>query len=119
AIGILSIISGFGLAYAETIGVVNPTTESAFSIAIEFTVLFIFITVFMFLTINSLQNALRNARSNASELGKSNRELSELRDILEVRVQERTAQLDRRASQLQTISDLARAIASVQDVDTL
>jgi GAF domain-containing protein len=118
-IGVLSIISGFGLAYAENIGRIHFTLEPAFAVAREYTVLFIFSGVFMLLSITSLQNALKHARSTAGQLAQSNRELTDLRDVLEVRVQERTAALDKRASQLQTISDLARVIATVQDVDTL
>jgi len=47
---------------------------------------------------------------------------SQLRGLignLEQRVQERTNALEKRASQLETVSNVARAIASVQDVDTL
>jgi len=72
----------------------------------------------MYLTINSLQSALKNSKENANELETSNRQLTSLRDALEVRVQERTAALERRASQLQTVSSVARTIASVQNIDT-
>src|SRR4030095_16816501 len=47
---------------------------------------------------------------------------SQLRGLignLEQRVQERTNALEKRASQLETVSSVARAIASEQDVDTL
>jgi len=121
AVGVaaISIISGFGLAYAETVGIVIYKPGSAFGVATEATVLFIFSTAFMVLTINSLQNALKNAKANANELGASNQQLISLRDMLELRVQERTAALEKRASQLQTVSSVARTIASVQDMDTL
>jgi len=118
-IAIISILSGFGLAYAETIGVVIYQPGPAFGVAIEATVLFIFSTVFMVLTINSLQGALKDAKANANELEASNQQLTGLRDALELRVQERTAALEKRASQLQTVSSVARTIASVQDIDTL
>jgi GAF domain-containing protein len=121
AVGIaaISILSGFGLAYAETIGIIIYRPGPAFGVAIETTVLFIFSTVFMVLMINSLQNALKDAKANARELKSSNRQLSGLRDALELRVQERTAALEQRAIQLQTVSSVARTIASVQDLDTL
>lgn len=118
-IAIISILSGFGLAYAETIGKIIPESHSAFAVATEATVLFIFSTVFMVLTINSLQNALKKAKANANELEASNQQLTGLRDVLELRVQERTAELEKRASQLQTVSSVARTIASVQDINTL
>ena len=118
-IAVISILSGFGLAYAETIGVVVNQPGPAFGVATEATVLFVFSTVFMVLTINSLQNALKNAKANANELEVSNQQLTDLRDALELRVQERTAALEQRAVQLQTVSSVARTIASVQDLNTL
>src|SRR5258706_324431 len=121
AVGIafISILSGLGLAYAETIGKVTHKPDPAFAVAIEATVLFIFSTVFMVLTINSLQNALKKARANANELEASNQQLKGLRDALELRVHERTAALEKRAVQLQIVSSVARTIASMQDIDTL
>jgi len=118
-IAILSILSGFGLAYAETIGIVTYQPGTAFGVAIEATVLFIFSTVFMVLTINSLQNALKKATANANALEASNQQLTSLRDALELRVQERTSALEQRAIQLQIVSSVARTIASVQDLNTL
>ena len=118
-IAIISIVSGFGLAYAETIGIVKYVPGPAFEVATEATVLFIFSTVFMVLTINNLQNALKNVKANATELKASNQQLTGLRDALEVRVQERTVALEKRASQLQTVASVARTIASVQNIDTL
>lgn len=119
AIAVVSVISGFGLAYAETAGIIRYTPSSAFSVAGEYTFLFIFSTLFMVLTINSLQNALVAAKANAKQLEISNKELTDLRDVLELRIQERTSSLEKRAAQLQTVSSLARTIASMQDLDTL
>jgi len=119
AIAVLSILSGFGLAYAETTGVIIYTPGAAYEVAAEATFLFILSTTFMVLTITSLRNALNKAKTNESDLEVSNLELTKLRDALEVRVQERTASLEKRASQLQTVSNVARSIASVQDINTL
>jgi GAF domain-containing protein len=118
-IGLLSILSGFGLAYAETTGKIIYTPGSAYEVAAEATFLFVFSTTFMVLTINSLRRALQRAKANASDLEVSNRELSQLRDVLELRVKERTAALEKRATQLQTVSNVARSIASIQDIGAL
>jgi len=101
AIGIaaISILSAFGLAYAETAGFIVYVPSSPFSVATEATVLFIFSTVFMVITINSLRSALDTARANAKNLTQSNAELINLRDALELRVQERTQTLEKRATQ--------------------
>lgn len=121
AIGIaaISILSAFGLAYAETAGVIVYAPGSPFSVATEATVLFIFSTVVMVITINSLRSALDTARANAKNLTQSNMDLLNLRDALELRVQERTQTLEKRATQLQIVSSVARTIASMQDLDAL
>jgi GAF domain-containing protein len=118
-IAVISVISGFGLAYAETTGLITYTPGAAYEVAAEATFLFTFSTLFMVLTINSLQNALKRAKANAIDLEVSNKELTDLRDALEIRVQERTSALEKRATQLQTVSNVARSIASVQDINKL
>ena len=104
----LSILAAFRLANPETLG--N---------AIEGTVLFIFGAIFLYLIISSLQDAVQKAQSNANELRASNKQLTDLRDVLELRVLERTSALEKRATQLQTVSSVARTIAAVKDLDSL
>ena len=118
-IAIVSVLSGFGLAYAETVGIINYTPGPVFGVAGEFTFLFFFSTLFMYLTITSLQKALTTAQGNAKDLEASNKELTSLRDALELRVQERTVSLEKRATQIQTVSSMARTIAAVQDLNAL
>ena len=104
----LSILAAFRLANSETFGA-----------AIEGTVLFIFGAIFLYLIISSLQKAVQRAQANASELRGSNQQLTELRDLLELRVQERTAALEKRAAQLQTVASVARTIVALKDLDSL
>lgn len=118
-VALLSILSGFGLAYAESVGMVAYAPDLPFVVAMEFAFLFVISIITVRLTINSLQSALRDAQASASELAESNRELTGLRDELEQRIEERTASLEKRASQLQTVSSLARSIASVKDLASL
>ncbi len=118
-VAIISVISGFGLASAETAGIIVYTPSPAVGVAVEYTFLFVFSTLFMVLTITSLQKALVAAKANAKELETSNKELTDLRDALELRIQERTSSLEKRAAQIQTVASIARTIASVQDLDAL
>jgi len=104
----LSILAAFRLANSETFGA-----------AIEGTVLFIFGAIFLYLIISSLQKAVQRAQANSSELRGSNQQLTELRDLLELRVQERTAALEKRAAQLQTVASVARTIVALKDLDSL
>jgi GAF domain-containing protein len=105
---LLSILAAFRLANTETLGAAR-----------EGTVLFIFGAIFLYLIISSLQKAVKEAQANANELRASNQQLTELRDVLEQRVQERTAALEKRATQLQTVSSVARTIAALKDLDLL
>jgi GAF domain-containing protein len=118
-VAIISVISGFGLAAAENAGIIVYTSSPALGVAVEYTFLFIFGTLFMVLAISGLQNALRTAKANAKELETNNKELTNLRDALELRIQERTSSLEKRAAQIQTVASMARTIASVQDLNAL
>lgn len=53
------------------------------------------------------------------ELTKTNQELSQISQFLEERVEERTAQLDRKSSQLEAASMVARSAAETADIKTL
>lgn len=114
-----SILSGWAMAYAEAYQLFTPTLDRPLDFAIDMTFIFILISILMYLTITSLQNALDNSRATAQELSLSNTELSNLRIDLEQRVEARTSELEKRAAQIEAVSSVARAIASVQDLDTL
>jgi GAF domain-containing protein len=118
-ITLLSIISGWGLAYAETTQLFSPTLDQPLNFARDVTGVLVLMGVIIYLMITSLQNALNESRSASKELSTSNEELTELRVDLEKRVEERTVELKKRAAQLETVSRVARTIASVQEIDTL
>lgn len=118
-VAILSVLSGFSLAAMEATGAIKFTPDEPWIVAIEFSFIFLISIIIIRLTINSLETTLNVSRVNARQLKYNNLELTKLRDALELRIQERTASLEKRASQIQTVSNLAREIAAVQDVDTL
>jgi len=114
-----SILSGWALAYAETNGWFIPTLDTPLHFARDMSGLFVLVGVLVYLMISSLQKALNKSRTAAQELSLSNQELNELRVDLEQRVEARTSELKKRASQLEAVSSVARTIASVQEIDTL
>jgi GAF domain-containing protein len=130
---ILSVVAGFGLANSEYVGIINYVPGSAFSVAIEGTVLFLFGAIFLYLIISSLQGAVKRANANASELRTSNQQLTELRDELEIRVEDRTrelanrnqeldqanSQIQRRAQQFEALTQVTQAITSIRDLQEL
>ncbi len=76
--------------------------------------------------INRLTETINRLKINEKNQLAENRELSELRQSLEERVNQRTADLDtanqfnlRRARQFEAISQVVKAISSIQDLDTL
>lgn len=134
-VALLSAISGFIMAYAQINGSITsvPTEPNLYGNATELTVLFAFSTVFLYLTITSLQNAIKRAITNANELSISNKELTELRDALEVRVEERTrelenrneeldnanSQIQRRATQFEALAQVSQSISVIRDPQVL
>ena len=116
---ILSMILGWVLAYAEQAQVFSPTLDEPLNFARDMTAVFFLMGLLISLVITTLQNAVNRSRTSAQELFSSNRELNDLRVDLEKRVEERTSELQKRASQLEAVSTVARTIASVQEIDTL
>jgi GAF domain-containing protein len=125
-VAIASVLAGWGFAYLETVGTFIPRVDTAYNMARDFTVIFILISVLTYITVTGLQNAIERLKVNAGELEKSNVELRDLQIGLEKRVELRTSELvtttkqtEQRAKQLQTVADVARTMATVQDMDTL
>jgi GAF domain-containing protein len=116
---VVSILSGWALAFAESNQLFNPTLDTPLHFARDMTAVFVLIGVLIYRTLSSLQNALKRSQTAAQELALSNKELNELRVDLEQRVEERTSELQKRAVQLEAVSTVARTIASIQDIEAL
>ena len=116
---LLSTVLGWVLAYAEQAQLFSPTLDEPLNFARDMTGVFFLMGLLIYLMITTLQNAVNRSRTAARELSTSNSELNDLRVDLEKRVEERTSELQRRASQLEAVSTVARTIASVQEIDTL
>ncbi len=117
---IASALSGLALAYAETSQLITiDSLDKPINFVRDTTAFFALTAAFMYWMITSLQNTLTKSRATAGELSRSNKELSDLRIDLEGRVEARTSELKKRASQIEAVSSVARAIASVRDIDTL
>ena len=116
---VISIISGWVLAYAESTRIFFPTLDTPLNFARDMTGIFILTGILIYLTINNLQEALDRSLSATHQLSISNRELNESRVDLEQRVEARTSELEKRAMQMEAVSRVSRMIASVQDIDAL
>ena len=85
---ILSILAGLGLAHAEAIGILPFAHEGPYVVWFEQSSNFVLATILLTIAATSLNNALKRARHNEGELGKSNRELQSIQLSLETRTTE-------------------------------
>src|SRR5688572_9575441 len=83
---VISILSGWILAYAEATRIFFPTLDHPINFARDMTGIFILTGILIYLTINNLQEALNKSLVAAHQLSVSNMELNELRVELEQRV---------------------------------
>ncbi len=102
-IALASVASGFLLAVAEAAGRIHYSFDPVFATASEAATIFLITALLMFLTIREAQNAVKRARKNAEELESSNNELLQLQSTLEARVEDRTAELAQRTSELESV----------------
>lgn len=109
------------LGIAEITDVINPTppgTPLPEELVIS-ALIFLAIGLILRVTLNRLKHVANLAKENESIQIETNKELRLLKDNLEARVEERTAALERRASQLDAISKVSRSILNIQDIDRL
>ncbi len=137
---VLSILAGWVLAYFQTIGDIQVSPDKPHIVATAYTAIFTLTVAISYLTITSLRKAIRDAHTNTIQLSESNAELKVLQTELEKRIEqrtfesearaaelaERTVQLElanirtqKRAAQLQAISEVARVIAQVRKLNDL
>jgi GAF domain-containing protein len=107
-----------GLEYAG-IAPELSTANDAVAIYLLFTFTLFSVAFIMAISSNNYRRSLDATQRRETELRERNKELDNLRNSLELRVTERTTELEIRATQLQAIASVARAIASVQDMDIL
>jgi GAF domain-containing protein len=121
-ITVLSIISGFALAYAEQNGLIVTASYSITSFVLDMTFLFILNGVLIYLLINGLENALKKSRMSLEELESANINLNDTQNELQNRTIElifTNERLENRTKKLHAIAMVTRTAASIQNFDTL
>jgi GAF domain-containing protein len=121
-----SIIAAWILAALETNQIIIPTVSTPYTFARDLTFILLIISALIYFSTTNLQTAIRRAKESEKKLHRSNEELHKLNISLEDRIATSTAELvstnrrnERRAKQFEAIAQVARVIASVQDLDTL
>lgn len=137
---VLSAIAAWGLTYFQRAQMLKPFIDEPELVARDFTIILGLIGLISYLTTRNSQQAIERTRMDAIELAKNNMELQTLRATLEKRVEERTSESEaraaelaerthqlelatlrtqKRAAQLQAISEVARVIAQVRKLNDL
>ena len=119
---VLSIIAGFGLAYAEANGllVINPYPVTSFAWDMAFT--FVINAVIIYLLIDGLEKALRKSRANFDELQTANVSLNFTQSELKNRSEElliANKQLENSTKKLRAVAEVTSTAASLRNFDSL
>lgn len=119
---VLSIFSGFGLAYAEANGLITALPYPATSFAQDITFVLAFNAVIIYLLINGLENALKRSRGSLQELASTNTELNLAQNELQNRTAELISankQLENRTEKLRAIAEITSTAASIHNFEDL
>jgi GAF domain-containing protein len=122
AMTFISMLSGFGLAYAENSGLIKVVPYPVTAFAFDMAFIFAINATLIWLLINGLENALRKSRMNLEELESANRSLSFTQTELSNRsaeLLEANNQLESRAKKLRAVAEITRTAASLRDFDHL
>jgi GAF domain-containing protein len=121
-----SILAAFLLAALEANQWIVPTASEPFTFARDLTIVLLIIFALIYFSTNNLQNAITRAKESEKKLYVSNENLHKLNLSLEDRIADSTAELvttnrrnERRAKQFEAIAQVARVVATVQDLDSL
>jgi GAF domain-containing protein len=126
---VASILSGFGLAYAEQGGMIANISYPSTALAQDITFIFGLNSVLIYLLINGLENEIRRSKTNLRELEFYNINLNNARTDLEKgaaelsrrgsELQVANEQIQRRARQFEVLAQVTQAITSVRDLQEL
>lgn len=119
---VLSILSGFGLAYAEQSGWIQAESFPIMYFAGSLAIIFGLNAALIWLLIGGLENALKKSRLSVEELASANAALNYTQSELQDRGVELTSankQLENRSQKLHGIAEVARTTTSIRSFDQL
>lgn len=119
--GSLTTISLAVLAYAEIFGLITNRFSDLFDTMDMTVIWFLHLATssIIYFLVRRLSRLARDARKGELESTRSNKELSDLRDVLQERVEQRTEILEAQNIALQAASRVANEILTAPDVSTL
>jgi GAF domain-containing protein len=119
---ILSVFSGYGLAYAEQNGLISTFSYPVTTFAQDITFVLGFNAVIIYLLINGLENALKRSRGSLEKLASVNVDLNHAQNELQNRTSElliSNKQLENRTEKLRAIAEVTSTAASIHSFETL
>ncbi len=119
---ILSISSGFGLAYAEANGLITVGPYPVTSFASDMAFIFIINAVLIYLLINGLETALKKSRANFDELEVANTNLNFTQTELKNRSEEllvANKQLENSTKKLRAVAEVTSTAAALRNFESL
>lgn len=87
---LLCIMAVMGMAYAEETGLISPTLDAPYSVAIEINFILVWSAIALVIATTGLRHALQRARQSEQSLLERNKELEDIRVSLEEQVMVRT-----------------------------
>ena len=121
-----SIFAAWLLAGLEISHLISPTVSTPLTFARDLTFILLIISTLIYFSTTNLQNAIRRAKESEKKLHVSNEDLHKLNLSLEDRIADSTAELvttnrrnERRAKQFEAIAQVARVVATIQDLESL
>jgi GAF domain-containing protein len=123
---LLSIGAVWILAILEINGYISPHIQETFAFSRDLSFIFVVIAVLIYFSTTDLRDAIARANKSEQDLLATNKNLQELNQTLEERVNLRTIELNnanysnsKRARQFEAISLVTRAISSIRDLESL
>lgn len=119
---LLSVLSTWGLFYAETQGFLIPTSETLMANTFSTSGIFIIAQVIIYFTVRDLEKTLATTRENERKLIEHNKKLLALQENLEKHASELetvSEKSQRQALRLQTMTEVSEAISLTQNLETL
>jgi len=123
---LVSIFAAWILAGLEANHLITPTVSTPLIFARDLTFILLIISALIYFSTTNLQNAITRAKESEKKLHISNENLHRLNVSLEDRIADSTAELvttnrrnERRAKQFEAIAQVARVVATIQDLETL
>ena len=119
---LISICSGFALAYAEANGLIKVAPYPITSFARDMAFTFVINATIIYLLIDGLENALRRSRANFEKLETANVNLNLTQSELKNRSEElliANRQLENSTKKLRTVADVTSTAASIRDFANL